>query len=97
MAGAAVEKTEEVLRKEIDELQRQQREVFFSLFFLSFLYNSLSLPPSQFNCHMLLLLTIFRLRNGFETLGDSAREARRLLCPAILPPMVLSRVALLDL
>lgn len=41
-AAAAVEKTEDDLRKEIDELQRQQREVFL-LLLLRFLFVELLL------------------------------------------------------
>ena len=56
--AAAVEKTEEDLRKEIDELQRQQREVFLILLLLLLLLH-VFLCVYFFLCFVFSFLWIF--------------------------------------
>jgi len=69
MGNTAVEKTEEVLRNEIDELLRKQREVFF-----------LSLHRYLKCVRFFLMLVDFcRLRRGFEILVASAEVPWRVL------------------
>lgn len=85
MASGAVEKTADELRKEIQELQRQQREVYFSLFFFS-----LSLSFLRELCFLILR----RSPSGYEIREDSAAPA--LLPMARAPPEDLASVVLLD-
>ena len=89
--AAAAEKTEEELRREIDELLRQQRQVpkTFALPVSRKLYVFLSLSLSlSLSSHSVIVfpLTNFRLRSGLEILGDFAGEAFPVLDLATSPP-----------
>lgn len=90
------EKTEEELRKEIDELHRQQREVckYANIYVENhdfLLFNLRLIVPK------LRFLPFLRLQSGFAIPGEFAAEVHRALDLAILPPMAVVSVALFDL
>lgn len=85
----AAEKTEEELRKEIDELHRQQREVHLSLYSFMKTFELLFVPTlTSSPCH--------RLQSDFAIPGGFAAVAYRAPDLAILPSMAAVSVASFD-
>lgn len=94
MGTAAVEKTEEELRREIGELHRQQREVHsLSIALRAFVF----VRFASFLCLMLFLYGTLRLRSDFEILEGSAEVGFQVLVLATSLPMEFANEALFDL
>lgn len=95
MGSTAMEKTEDELRREIDELQRQQREVLSLPLYFSFCISFYVCVRFLVWCY--ICLKFCRLRSGFEILEGFAEVGCQVLALATSLLMGLVNGALCDL